>query len=199
MFSSLQRSTPSGLTSQLSRFPLTFTIKSVRLANLACSRNVFTKKQALTQERSLWLISDFTRTFHSTKSLRHGNHGHDHHDHHGIHLSESDKEQDKQETNIASKITALGLLSNVVLGISKAIAGAAGNSAALIADAAHSFSDLASDIVTLAAVRYARKPPTELYPKGFAKFESVGAFAVGGILMATAIGIAEHSLEHNGA
>lgn len=38
--------------------------------------------------------------------------------------SESDKEQDKQETNIASKITALGLLSNVVLGISKAIAGA---------------------------------------------------------------------------
>jgi divalent metal cation (Fe/Co/Zn/Cd) transporter len=41
----------------------------------------------------------------------------------------------------------------------------------MVADAAHSLSDLVSDVLTLFAVKLARLPKTPLFPYGFGKFE----------------------------
>jgi len=64
----------------------------------------------------------------------------------------------KEEAKLATKVTYLGLVFNVGFTIGKAIVGYITNSAALIADAVHSGSDLFSDIVTLWAVKIARRP-----------------------------------------
>ena len=65
----------------------------------------------------------------------------------------------------------------------------------MIADAAHSASDLASDVVTLVAMRAARLPADEDHPYGHGRFETVGALVVGGMLVAAGAGAASHALE----
>lgn len=79
---------------------------------------------------------------------RHGDHGSI------MHNATSNSE----EARLATRVTYLGLVFNVAFTIGKAIVGVITNSAALIADAVHSGSDLFSDIVTLWAVKIARRP-----------------------------------------
>jgi divalent metal cation (Fe/Co/Zn/Cd) transporter len=55
---------------------------------------------------------------------------------------------------------------------------------ALSADAIHSLTDLVSDIMTLATVSWALKPPTEKFPLGFGKIESLGSLGVSSLLLA---------------
>ena len=57
------------------------------------------------------------------------------------------------------RVTWLGVFVNLALALAKFAAGALGRSAVMVADAAHSLSDLISDFVTLWAVRIARLPP----------------------------------------
>lgn len=95
----------------------------------------------------------------------------------------------------ASNITWAGASINGVLGLGKLTAGVYSNSAALIADAAHSISDLISDFVTLASIKIAQQPPDQTHPFGYGKYETIGAFVVSGILIMTAGGTAVHSLD----
>jgi divalent metal cation (Fe/Co/Zn/Cd) transporter len=53
----------------------------------------------------------------------------------------------------------------------------------MIADAWHSMTDLASDILTLATVSWSLRPPTVAFPSGFGKIESLGALGVSGMLL----------------
>ncbi|TCD71617.1 hypothetical protein EIP91_007364 [Steccherinum ochraceum] len=92
-----------------------------------------------------------------------------------------------------SRITVIGLLANVGLTASKGAAGWYMNSASLLADAGHSLSDLLGDFVTLICWRLSRKPPSELYPYGFGKFEVLGTATVSILLTAGAVGIGMHS------
>src|ERR1700760_3421669 len=55
---------------------------------------------------------------------------------------------------------------------------------ALSADAVHSLTDLVSDFMTLATVAWALKPPTEQYPLGYGKIESLGSLGVSSLLLA---------------
>ena len=54
---------------------------------------------------------------------------------------------------------------------------------ALVADAIHSLTDLVSDIMTLATVSWSLKPPSERFPSGYGKVESLGSLGVSGILL----------------
>ncbi|CAE7097862.1 unnamed protein product [Rhizoctonia solani] len=92
-----------------------------------------------------------------------------------------------------SRITLIGLASNVVLSATKGIAGVYLNSAALVADAAHSLSDLMGDFVTLACWKISRKAPTDAYPYGYGKFETLGTTVVSLILVGGAAAIGLHS------
>lgn len=66
----------------------------------------------------------------------------------------------------ASRITWVGGVVNLVLAALKLAAGICGRSAAMIADAGHSFSDLVSDAVTLLALRLSSLPADVDHPYG---------------------------------
>ncbi|EGN99786.1 hypothetical protein SERLA73DRAFT_180000 [Serpula lacrymans var. lacrymans S7.3] len=92
-----------------------------------------------------------------------------------------------------SHITLVGLFANVILTGAKGTAGWYMHSASLLADAGHSLSDLLGDFVTLFCWKLSRKPPSELYPYGFAKFETLGTTTVSLLLIGGALGIGFHS------
>jgi hypothetical protein len=73
------------------------------------------------------------------------------------------------------------------LAVGKAAGGYFGNSQAMIADAAHSLSDLITDAVTLWSHRLAREPWSERHPYGHGKYETIGAMAVSIALFFTGI------------
>ncbi|KAF9529393.1 cation efflux family-domain-containing protein [Crepidotus variabilis] len=92
-----------------------------------------------------------------------------------------------------SYITLVGLFTNVALTLAKGLAGWFMHSASLMADAGHSMSDLLGDFVTLFCWRLSRKPPSEKYPYGFAKFETFGTSTISILLIGGALGIGFHS------
>jgi len=118
--------------------------------------------------------------------------GHDHdHDHdHGGELIETLQ----SGGDSGSRITLVGLGVNVLLTSAKGAAGWFMNSAALLADAGHSLSDLLGDFVVLFSWRLSRRPPSRRYPFGLAKFETVGTGLVSILLLGAALGIGSHSL-----
>jgi len=65
---------------------------------------------------------------------------------------------EKERSKIAVGVTINGMLINIVLTIFKFLAGILGNSAAMIADAVHSLSDLITDIVVIVGLKAAGKP-----------------------------------------
>ncbi|EEY58371.1 Cation Diffusion Facilitator (CDF) Family [Phytophthora infestans T30-4] len=87
------------------------------------------------------------------------------------------------------KITRVGMYVNVAMAATKGAVGLAIHSNALIADAAHSLSDLLSDVVTLWSVKVARLPPDPKHPYGYGKYEAVGSLSVGAILVLCGLGI----------
>jgi len=100
----------------------------------------------------------------------------------------------KEEQSEVEKVTLQGVFLNGALSLSKASVGYVANSPALISDAAHSFSDISTDLVTLYSYKKAREPADWDHPFGHGKFETVGATAVGGVLVATGAGVAFHSV-----
>ncbi|KAI8073676.1 cation efflux protein [Thamnidium elegans] len=93
------------------------------------------------------------------------------------------------------RVTWIGFVSNVGLTISKGTAGVLMNSASLLADATHSFSDLLSDFVTLYTFKMSRKVPDSIYPYGYGKYETMGSLSVSALLMAGGAGIGFHSFD----
>jgi len=69
------------------------------------------------------------------------------------------------------------------MAVSKGFGGWYFNSQALIADAMHAVTDLVSDFMTLATVSWALKPPTDRFPNGFGKIESLGSLGVSSLLL----------------
>ncbi|KAI1105920.1 cation efflux family-domain-containing protein [Jackrogersella minutella] len=87
------------------------------------------------------------------------------------------------KNDAAVRITRIGLFSNLGMAIAKGVGGYVFNSKAMIADAVHSLTDLASDILTLATISWSIKPPTDKFPAGFGKIESLGSLGVSSMLL----------------
>ncbi|KAH1548635.1 hypothetical protein LV164_003528 [Aspergillus fumigatus] len=108
----------------------------------------------------------------------HGGHSHHHHHHHGnVYLTSANK------SDAGVRITRIGLVANLAMAIGKFIGGYVFHSQALIADAYHALTDLVSDLLTLGTVAWSLKPPTERFPNGYGKIESIGALGVSGLLL----------------
>jgi len=71
----------------------------------------------------------------------------------------------------------------------KFVAGIAGHSSAMIADAVHSLSDFITDILVLVFVRISAKPQDKSHDYGHGKFETIATFFIGLALIAAATGI----------
>jgi cation diffusion facilitator family transporter len=69
------------------------------------------------------------------------------------------------------------------MAVGKGIGGYVFHSQALIADAIHALTDLVSDVMTLATVSVSLKPPSERFPMGYGKLETMGALGVSGLLL----------------
>lgn len=87
------------------------------------------------------------------------------------------------------KVTLIGSLGNVLLMIFKFIAGIAGHSSAMVADAVHSLSDFLTDVVVLIFVHVSAKPQDESHDYGHGKFETMATFLIALALIGAAIGI----------
>ena len=81
----------------------------------------------------------------------------------------------------------LGL--NLLVLETKFVLGLATGSLSLIADALHSLSDSASNILGLIAMRLANPKPDWDHPYGHSKFESLGALAIAGFLIVAGVEI----------
>ena len=79
--------------------------------------------------------------------------------------------------------TMIGIAVNLLLAILKAVGGILGNSRALVADAAHSASDVVSSIAVLVGIRAAQKPPDSEHPYGHGKSENVATLIVAILLV----------------
>jgi cation diffusion facilitator family transporter len=72
----------------------------------------------------------------------------------------------------------IGIAGNILLAILKGIVGFYADSRALIADAAHSASDVVGSMAVLVGLKAAKKPPDEDHPYGHGKAETVAAIIV---------------------
>ncbi|MBQ7458482.1 MAG: cation transporter [Bacteroidales bacterium] len=88
-----------------------------------------------------------------------------------------------------SRVTVAGGVVNLLLVALKFVAGIAGRSAAMIADAVHSLSDFITDIVVLVFVGISARPQDASHDYGHGKFETIATFFIGLALVGAAIGI----------
>jgi cation diffusion facilitator family transporter len=84
---------------------------------------------------------------------------------------------------------------NILLFIFKLLAGIIGRSGAMIADALHSASDFATDIVVLAFVRISAKPRDDDHKWGHGKYETLASLIIGVALFAVGVEIFIDSAE----
>jgi cation diffusion facilitator family transporter len=84
----------------------------------------------------------------------------------------------------------VGLLSNAALAVVKLVAGLAGNSYALVADAIESAADVVASLVVLGGLRLAARDADDDYPFGYGRAEPLAAAAVALMLLGAAFGIA---------
>ena len=70
------------------------------------------------------------------------------------------------------RVTLVGSFVNFLLVIFKFLAGIAGHSAAMLADAVHSLSDFITDVVVILFVRISNKPVDKSHDYGHGKYES---------------------------
>lgn len=94
-----------------------------------------------------------------------------------------------ERTSAANRVTWVGFFLNLVLTAFKLLAGIIGHSGAMVADAAHSLSDFATDVVVLASFRLVGKPVDKEHDYGHGKYETVATAIIGGALLLVGAGI----------
>ena len=126
----------------------------------------------------------------TTQTRLHGGHSHSHAHHHDNTYLVS---RNKKDAGV--RITRIGLYVNLLMAVGKGIGGYFLHSQALVADAYHSLMDLVSDFMTLGTVSWSLKPPTERFPSGYGKIESLGSLGVSGLLLVGGIFMGLNSCE----
>ena len=77
------------------------------------------------------------------------------------------------------RVTLIGSVLDLVLGIVKIIVGFVSHSQALVADGVHSFSDLASDVLVIVAARHAAQGPDQAHPYGHGRIQTAASVLPG--------------------
>jgi cation diffusion facilitator family transporter len=86
-------------------------------------------------------------------------------------------------------------LANVTVLVVKAVVGVTTGSSAVLADAVHSFADLANNGLALFALHLAGAPPDREHPYGHRKYETLAVFALATLLAVLAVEIALRALQ----
>jgi cation diffusion facilitator family transporter len=97
---------------------------------------------------------------------------------------------EKHRSGEIYKVTIWGSIVSFLLIVIKFPAGIIGQSAALIADAAHSLSDFVTDIMILVFVKLSQKPRDTEHSYGHGKYETLATLIIGVVLLGVGVGIA---------
>ena len=93
------------------------------------------------------------------------------------------------------RVTVIGFAVNLLLSVAKLVAGIFGRSSAMVADAVHSLSDLATDCVVLLFVKLSAKPKDDCHKYGHGKFETIASIIIALALGAVGVGICINGAE----
>ena len=93
------------------------------------------------------------------------------------------------------RVTVIGFAVNLLLSVTKLVAGIFGRSSAMVADAVHSLSDLATDCVVLLFVKLSAKPKDDCHKYGHGKFETIASIIIALALGAVGVGICINGAE----
>jgi len=94
------------------------------------------------------------------------------------------------EIRAVSRVTYGGMVVNAAVAVIKGVIGIWGNSQALVADAVHSVSDLATDFAVVFGVRFWTAPADEEHPYGHGKIQSLVTLFIGAVLFVVAVELA---------
>lgn len=96
------------------------------------------------------------------------------------------------------RVTFIGFVINLILSLAKLAAGIFGRSGAMVADAVHSFSDMATDIVVIGFAKISAKPKDDGHDYGHGKFETLATIIISLALAAVGTGILISSIKSIG-
>lgn len=92
------------------------------------------------------------------------------------------------------RVTFVGFVINLILAAGKLAAGILGRSGAMVADAVHSFSDLATDVVVIAFAKISARPCDARHDYGYGKYETLASIIVSLALAVVGAGILVSSI-----
>ena len=96
---------------------------------------------------------------------------------------------------MAKRVSWITMLGNVLLTAVKAGVGVISQSSALLADAIHSASDIATTVVVLYSMRISKLPPDPEHPYGHGRAESIGAKVLSIILVMAGLSMGYSALK----
>jgi len=96
----------------------------------------------------------------------------------------------------ARRVTVIGLLVNLLLGLLKIIFGVIGYSQALIVDGIHSLSDLLTDLLVLMAAKASSRQPDDKHPYGHGRIETFFTIILACLLIVVGLGIVYDVVYH---
>ena len=91
--------------------------------------------------------------------------------------------QDRRKKIIAVSVT--GIVTNLFLGILKAVLGVLSGSVALVSDALNNITDSSSSLITIIGTKLAGKAPDKQHPFGHGRTEYLTSLLIGGIVFLT--------------
>ena len=95
----------------------------------------------------------------------------------------------KSNEQIATKTAIHSIIVNVLLSILKFLAGVIAGSAAMIADALHSVTDLVSTVIVMISIRLAGKKADKTHQYGHERFECVATLLIAVLIFVVGVGI----------
>ena len=93
--------------------------------------------------------------------------------------------EESTRKKIALRVLIITITVNVALTAFKLIAGTVGHSNAMVSDAIHSFSDVASSIIVIIGILIAAKPRDNLHQYGHERFECAASIILAALLFMT--------------
>ncbi|SDX13987.1 cation diffusion facilitator family transporter [Marinobacter mobilis] len=106
-----------------------------------------------------------------------------------------DSDHHSQAAQVATRVTVIGMVLDIALGILKCVAGILFFSQALFVDGIHSLSDAFSDLIVIAVMKASRRAPDQEHPYGHQRIETLGTMLLGTTLIAVGAALAWDNLE----
>ena len=96
--------------------------------------------------------------------------------------------------SVATRVSAVSIVVNLLLAAFKFIAGALGRSGAMISDAVHSSSDVVGSLIVIVGVKMSEKASDDDHPYGHERMESVSSLILAGILAIAGLEMGKEAL-----